>query len=119
MQIEINKHGEILIVKLLESRLDASISVDFKDKMAEYIKNGHHAILLNISEVEFIDSSGLGAIVTSLKLSGKKGSIVICGAKETVKSMFRLTRMDKVFQIFDNETEAMAALSNKKSLIWS
>ncbi|MFQ5750590.1 MAG: STAS domain-containing protein [bacterium] len=114
MRLETQKKGQILIVRLLESRLDAAVSIDFKNKMAQYIKNGNHTILLNIAKIEFIDSSGLGAIVTTFKLLGRQRGMAICGAIETVKSMFKLTRMDKVFQIYDNEKEAITALSTNK-----
>ncbi|MFQ5602796.1 MAG: STAS domain-containing protein [bacterium] len=111
MNLKVDEQGHILLVKILEPRLDAAISLDFKNKMSEYIKNGHKSILINLSEVDFIDSSGLGAMVTSLKLLGEKGGISICGVRETVKSMFKLTRMNFVFNIFENENEALAELS--------
>ena len=119
MQLAVNKKGKVLVVKPLESRLDASLAVDFKDKMAEYIDQGNDQIVLNISDVDFIDSSGLGALVTSLKLQKDEGGIVICGAKDTIKSMFRLTRMDRVFRIFDYEDEAVDVLSKSKTMPWS
>ena len=58
-----------------------------------------------------MDSSGLGAVVSSLKMLGGKGDLVICGLKDMVMRMFKLTRMDRVFHIFDSEKEAIKALS--------
>lgn len=68
--------------------------------------------MLDLSEVDFIDSSGLGAIVSSLKAVGKQGNLIICGIGETVLSLFRLTRMDRVFQIVSSPEEAVRALSH-------
>ncbi len=110
MHIEDRKEGNVLIVRILDKRLDASLAIDFKEKMSEYITNGNHSILLNISDVDFIDSSGLGAIVSSLKILGDKGNIAICETKDTVMRMFKLTRMNKVFPMFDSEKEAIDAL---------
>lgn len=112
MQLSERKEGNILIVKLLEKRLDAHIAVAFKKKMAEFIDNGNELIVLNLSEVNFIDSSGLGSIVSSLKKLGGKGDLTICCAQENVMSMFHLTRLEKVFEIFAGEEQAVMTLSS-------
>lgn len=110
MHIEEKKIKNLLVANILEERLDASIAYEFKDKMASYIEEGQYLIVLIISEVEYIDSSGLGAIVSSLKMLGDKGDIVICGTKDKVMRMFKLTRMDKVFRMCNTEAEALAML---------
>jgi len=111
MQIELIKRENILVVNPLESRLDAKMAVGFKDKMTSLIKEGNSQMVLNLSKVDFVDSSGLGAIVSVLKLMGREGQLVISGAQEKVMSMFKLTRMNRVFKVFDSEEEAIAALT--------
>ena len=111
MHIEDKKLRNVLIVNILDKRLDANIAYEFKDKMASYISTGDHLIVLNISDVDYIDSSGLGAIVSSLKMLGDKGDIVICGTQDTVMRMFKLTRMNKVFRMYETENEAIDSLS--------
>jgi len=111
MKIEGRKEKAILIVKPVEKRLEASVAVEFKRKMAEFINAGNELIVLDLSEVEFMDSSGLGAIVSSLKTLGRKGDLVICEICEEVMRLFQLTRMDRVFQTFPGKEEAIAALS--------
>jgi anti-sigma B factor antagonist len=111
MQIYEKKIGNILIVKPLEKRIDASVAMDFKGKMIDRIEVGNKYILLNLVEVDFIDSSGLGAIVSSLKAIEDDGDIVLCGIRDTVLGLFRLTRMNRVFRIFPTEEEALKALS--------
>ncbi len=111
MHIEDKKLKNVLIVNVLDKRLDANIAYEFKDKMAAYISKGNHLIVLNITDVDYIDSSGLGAIVSSLKMLGDKGDIVICGTQDTVMRMFKLTRMNKVFRMYKTENEAIDALS--------
>jgi anti-sigma B factor antagonist len=110
MQIEDRKKGNVFIVKVRDKRLDAHVAIDFKEKMVDAISKGNHWIVLNIGEIEFIDSSGLGAIVSALKALGDRGDLVICSAKEPVMRMFKLTRMNKVFKMFDTEEEAVNAL---------
>ena len=110
MQLEQRSADDALIVTPLEERLDARVATDFKERMAELIASGNSKIVLDLSKVEFIDSSGLGAIVSSLKRMGGRGDLVVCGLQETTMTMFRLTRMDRVFQVFGSEQQAVSAL---------
>jgi len=111
MELKKRKERNVLVVKPLEKRLDEYLAKDFKETMAGFINRGNEFIVLDLSAVEFIDSSGLGAIISVLKMLGLKGDFVLCGMRETVLSLFRLTRMDKVFKVFPGEKEAVAALS--------
>src|SRR5271154_2700182 len=110
MRLEEELYGDALVVKLLDSRFDASAAPFVKERIGTLIDNGHHRIALDISEVEFIDSSGLSAAVWALKRLGDDGELVIGGARGTVMSIFRLTRLDKVFRIFPDKEMAVAAL---------
>jgi anti-sigma B factor antagonist len=115
MQLQQEKMGDVLVVRPLEKRIDAATATEFKERMIDWIGSGNRRIVLNLSEVEFIDSSGLGAIVSSLKKIGNDGDLVICVVKETVMSLFRLTRMNRVFDIFPAEEEAIRALSGEQA----
>ncbi len=109
MLIQDRKVDEVLVVSVHDERLDASIAVDFKDAMVSYINSGERQIVLDLASVHFIDSSGLGAIVSVLKAIGHTGSIKLCNLNETVMSVFKLTRMNKVFAIYGTTEEALAA----------
>lgn len=111
MRFEEEKVGNVLVAKVLESRIGADVASRFKQDIISYVSNGNRAIVLDLSEVTFIDSSGLGALIASLKVMGNDGELVLCGSRGTVTSMFKLTRMDKVFRMFNSQEEAVAALS--------
>ncbi len=111
MEIEHRKKDDILIAKVLGNRLDAHGAGDLKEKMSGFISSGNNLITLDISEVDFVDSSGLGAMVSVLKLMGEDGDLVICGVTEPVMRLFKLTRMNKVFRIFEQVEDAVSALS--------
>jgi len=113
MEIEEKKVGDVLVVLPREKRIDASVSTGFKGKMVDWINQGNRRIILDLSHVDFIDSSGLGAIISSLKTIGSDGDLVICGVRETVMSLFRLTRMNRVFQIFTSEQEALREMAGR------
>jgi anti-sigma B factor antagonist len=111
MELEHRSEGDVLVVCPADERLDARSVAEFKAQMAELVAAGHRRLVLNISQIEFIDSSGLGAIVSIVRQLGANGVLVICGARDTVLTMFKLTRLDKVFEMFADEREAVAALS--------
>lgn len=111
MRFEERALGDILVAKVLESRIAADNAPRFKEAVIEYANRGSRLLVLDLSEVTFIDSSGLGALVGSLKTIGLDRELALCGARETVASMLKLTRMNKIFRIFANPEEAAAALS--------
>src|SRR4030095_11054874 len=110
--INTRKGDGVLIVDLLVDRLDASIASTFRNKLIEIIEDGNILIILNLMNVTFVDSSGLGSIISGLKTLGEKGDLTLCCIDERIMSMFRLTRMDRVFKIFKTEGEAIDNLSS-------
>lgn len=93
--------------------MDARSAGEFKERVGAFIKAGNQWIALDLSEVEFIDSSGLGALVSVLKQLGGKGEIAIGGVRDTVASLFKLTRLDKVFQLYPDPGMALSAVSGR------
>jgi anti-sigma B factor antagonist len=111
--ITTTKLANAMVVTVTEKRLDAKIAVSFKDEMATLINAGETTVILDLAGVGFVDSSGLGAIVTSLKLIGRKGDLLVSGVKDDVMTMFTLTRMDRVFQMFPTTEDALNSLQAK------
>jgi len=111
MKYQETKIGSILVVKILESRITADVSSRFKADIVDYVKAGNRNIVLDMSDVTFIDSSGLGALIAILKVIGKDGEIVIAAAPATVVVMFELTRMDRVFRLIKSVDEAVSSFS--------
>lgn len=110
MQLAHEKRDKVVIVTLLEKRLDEIITADFKKQMEAFITDGQALFILDLSEVNFVDSSGLGAIIACLRMLGGKGDLLIAGASDKVIRFFKLTRMDRVFQIFSSSQEALDSL---------
>jgi anti-sigma B factor antagonist len=106
MKIETQTVGRYLVARILDNRLGADGALAFKEAMTRLVEEGHTTFLLDFSEVEFIDSTGLGAILSLLKRIGRGGEIGVCGANDTVGSMFKLTRMDRVFSMYPSVSDA-------------
>ena len=97
-----------LIITLKQSRLDASVAPGFRRELEAAIAKGHDRIVLDLSEVTFMDSSGLGAVVAILKAL-KGGELRIVGLQRAVQELFRLTRMDSIFRCHDDVGSALSA----------
>ena len=105
MQMKSQEAGDVLIVTVLDPRIDAAVAVRFKNRMMELATTPSTRVVLDLSHVEFLDSSGLGAVVGSMKHLGRARRLDLAGLTPTVEKVFRITRMDRVFRIFPN-TEA-------------
>lgn len=88
-----------LVICLGESRLDAAIAIQFKDRMREMLVQPSPRVVLDLSEVGFLDSSGLGAIVSVMKSLGPDRRLELRNLTPNVEKVFRLTRMDSVLSI--------------------
>jgi len=108
MQMESESINNILVITPREKRIDASSATAFKGQLVDWINSGNHRLLLDLGHVDFIDSSGLGALVSALKSLGNSGDLLLCNVSKPVMSLFNLTRMDRIFQIYPNREEAIS-----------
>jgi anti-sigma B factor antagonist len=99
MDITCEHHGGTLVARVGEDRIDAACAIQFKDRMREVVANPAKRVILDLSRVLFLDSSGLGAVVAVMKLVGPDRSLELAALTPTVEKVFRLTRMDRVFTI--------------------
>ncbi len=112
MKLSSTTEAERLIVTVQEARIDAAIALAFKDKMRDEIADGPDTVILNLQKVEFVDSSGLGAIVATMKSMGKDRTLALAGLTPTVEKVFRLTRMDSVFSLYPSLDDALRELQD-------
>lgn len=88
-------------VTVAESRLDAAVATEFKDAMRRALQEGQGPVTLDLRQVLFMDSSGLGAVIAVLKAMPQGRLLRLCGLTPNVARVFHLTRMDSVFTIID------------------
>jgi anti-sigma B factor antagonist len=98
------------VLRVQAPRIDAASAPEFRRLLAELGHRGLASFVLDLTEVGFVDSTGLGALVSAFKLAGRPGGVVISGANASVRTLLKITRMDRVFRLFETETEAAAAL---------
>lgn len=109
MNIKIEKNGIYEIIFVHEERLDANNAEELKKAMNTLFDDGSNHLIIDLNDVHFIDSSGLGALVSGFKnASTRQGSIRLSALQSQVKSMFELTRLQRVFDIYQTVDEALA-----------
>lgn len=112
MELTSAKEPGLQIVTVQDQRIDAAVALQFKDQMREITNDLSDPVLLDLHNVAFIDSSGLGAIVAAMKHLAPDRKLVLAGLTPTVEKVFKLTRMDTVFgvhQTVDSALEVMRA----------
>lgn len=97
MKMDIEIENDAAIAILGESRLDAASAVEFRREIMAVVPDKATHVKLDLSAVTFIDSSGIGALVSLLKTIGRAGELELCGVHEAVMSAFEMTHMNRVF----------------------
>lgn len=99
MQVTVSDEAGKIVVRMSEKRLDAAIAGEFKDTVRPHVAARGPDLVLDLAAVEFLDSSGLGAVIALRKALPDGRRMVLRGLTPNVDRVFRLTRMDKVFDI--------------------
>jgi anti-sigma B factor antagonist len=94
-------HPGVVTITPLEARVDAHVAPAFRTALAERIDEGYRHVVVNMEKVEFIDSSGLGALISALKRLGRDGDLSVHSLSPAVRAMFELTRLNRVIPITD------------------
>lgn len=91
----------------LEGEVDVYTAPRLKEELVGLIRGGCTHVIVDLERVGFIDSSGLGVLVSALRRAREKdGAVRIICTRESVLKIFRITGLDKVFPIFSTEAEA-------------
>jgi anti-sigma B factor antagonist len=112
MNLESRDYGQALLIRVNEPRIDAAVAIQFKDAVRELAGNSPARVVLDMRMVDFLDSSGLGAVVAAMKQLGTERKLELASLTPTVAKVFRLTRMDGVFRIHDDADTALAGLAH-------
>jgi len=100
--------GGILLVTPKVERLDALRAPEFREQMIALVE-GKPLVVLDLSQVQFMDSSGLGSLVAVMKAITEGGQLRIAEPNWMVRNVLRLTRLDRIFHIYDSVEEASGA----------
>jgi anti-sigma B factor antagonist len=109
MQLTTETAGDVAVVTLHGTQLDASNSEDFKSAVAPVLKD-YHKLVLDLGKMQFVDSSGCGAILSCLKnVTAAGGDLKICHVTRPVHMIFDLIRLHRLCDILATRDEAVKA----------
>lgn len=99
MKLDVSEVDGDLLVRVLDDRIDAAAAVQFRDAMRSATEGGQMRVVLDLARVSFVDSSGLGAIISAMKTLGGQRTLELAGLQPAVAKVFRLTRLDEIVRI--------------------
>ncbi len=107
MQIKERKVGDITVLEF-DGEIDLDSSPEMRKKFDELIKNNIIKIIINFKNVSYIDSSGLATIIEMLqRLKKIQGELRMSNLPQKIKNLFEITKIDKLFQMYLTEEEAL------------
>ena len=110
MNINVRKQGDIAILDLEGNLVLGTAIATFRDQVQDLVEAGQKRIIINMTRVAFVDSSGIGAMVgahTGLESSG--GQCKFCGTQPRVLQALKITHMGEIFDMHDKEESALAS----------
>ena len=112
MDFDVKEIGTVSVVAP-HGDIDMAVADDFRLRLATLLDRGRARLVLDLGAVMYIDSSGLGALVTAMKQArAAGGDIKVCGLASDVRALFEMTRLDKVLSIHASRDEAIAACAS-------
>lgn len=107
MRYKISEQGNSTVLQIIEERFDAKLAPEFRSEIETLIPDMSANLVLDIQNVKFMDSSGLGAVMGVYKLLRDK-NISVANAQRPVLDLFKLTRMDRLIKTYESVDEALA-----------
>jgi anti-sigma B factor antagonist len=109
MILEMQETEKLLVAKITQQEANLNNAEQFKQEMFAIIDNGNHIVALSFEQVTYVDSSFLGAMVSSLKYALAKGTeIYLTDLNQDILDLLHLIRMDKVFKIRNDVAEVVS-----------
>lgn len=110
MRFETKKNGIATILKVHERKLDATVSPELKGEFLVICKPKLKELIIDLSNVEFCDSSGLSALLIAERKMRENGGIVkLVGIQKKVLSLIKISQLDRAFQMYDTLAKATKA----------
>lgn len=103
MEMKLNTLGEVRIIELI-GKFDIESTEQFEETFQGELKHKPSAIAINMKKLDYIDSSGIGALIKSLNsIKNNKGVLILFGLKQMILNIFKLAKLDLFFQIMTEE----------------
>ena len=115
MQIEERSVGDVKVLDMKGKITLGEGDELLKDKVNSLVNQGHRKIVLNLADVPYIDSAGLGEIVrTYTTVSRQGGSLKLLNLTKRITDLLSITKLLTVFETFESENDAVRSFSTAK-----
>lgn len=110
MELEI-KNKEKFSILIIKGDVDLYSSPQVRNKILPIVRNKQAILFVDFAEVEYMDSSGVATLVEALQIANKNnGRLRLYNLRQPIKDVFELSRLDKVFEIYENEQAAFEGI---------
>lgn len=110
MSQELTYLSQKVVLAPITGRFDAHQVPKIQKEIDAALATGANTVIMDLTDVNFVDSSALAVMVRAMKHCRERGGeLILCGLRQPVRIIFELTRMDKAFRIFDTLAEARTA----------
>ncbi len=109
MQIEVSDTNGSTVIRPAGARIDLQVAGEFRATLLQLVEAGHSRLVVDMSEVHFVDSSGLGALVSALKTLKRKGEgdIRLANVQPSVIALLEIIRLHRVFSSYPSIEQAV------------
>ena len=111
MQLKIIDQPGCLYLKVQAEQIDAAATIQFKDSVRRALTQSLQQKIIDLEQVNFIDSTGLGALISLQKAQQNASKLTICSLHPQVAKVFKLTCMNEIFDIYATAEAALKAAS--------
>ncbi len=115
MHIHVFSKDRATVVKPTGSRVDFEVAAQFRAALLQLVDQGHRSLVIDLSDVIFIDSSGLGALISALKAlktRDRGGDIRLANVQQPVVALLEIIRLQRVFSSYPSIDQAVASFSS-------
>ena len=112
MKIKQNPQDKVMVLELSGKIMGGPDFDKFKEEIAKLVEGGYKNVILDMSGVPWINSTGLGILITGYhSIKAAEGAMKICHVKERVLSIFYISQLQNIFDVYENLDQALAAFS--------
>ncbi|MGQ9630867.1 MAG: STAS domain-containing protein [bacterium] len=110
MEISRERVGNIEIMRI-RGTVGSSDAMELKNILKEACVGGKARVIIDLENVEYISSMGVGAIISGIYAAQRgRGEMAVCGARDNIREMFRLIRLDRIADIYDDLNSALNSM---------
>jgi|SRR5687768_18449920 anti-sigma B factor antagonist len=114
MQIDVAENNGVTVVRPAGARVDLQVAGEFRTALLQLIEGQHHRLVIDLGDVHFVDSSGLGALVSALKtlkLLKSDGDVRLANVQPPVVALLEIIRLHRVFTSYPSVEQAVHSFS--------